>query len=282
MKRLLSILFLLFCLSPLQLSLAASDPADAQGGEDPALFSRMPGFHIYNFKNLDYNRFDFPLKGNRTQAVEGRHAYIDYYANEGIRNPSGLQIVRNYRNAAAAIGGKVLHEYEDGGIYCATIRVSKNGAEAWAFIEAGSNGMYKVNIIEKQLMNQEVVADAKSLAGSINETGKAAVYGIYFDTAKSSLKSESGAAIAEIVKLLKGNARLKLYVVGHTDNVGKFESNIRLSQARAAAVVNELVRNNGISAARLTPFGAGPAAPVASNREEDGRAKNRRVELVAQ
>jgi outer membrane protein OmpA-like peptidoglycan-associated protein len=108
------------------------------------------------------------------------------------------------------------------------------------------------------------------------------VYGIYFDTGKSSLKPESEQAIGEVAKLMKNEAALKLYVVGHTDNVGGLEPNMKLSQDRADAVVQALVRNNGIPAARLKAFGAGPYAPVASNDTEDGKAKNRRVELVKQ
>ena len=149
-------------------------------------------------------------------------------------------------------------------------------------VEGASNGMYKVNIVEKQMMRQDVVANAESLAGIIKETGKAAVYGIYFDTGKSDIKPESEPTLSEITKLLKVNPALKLYVVGHTDNVGAFDYNIKLSQARAAAVVDILVNKNSIAASRLTPFGAGPTAPVASNKNDEGRAQNRRVELVEQ
>jgi OOP family OmpA-OmpF porin len=162
------------------------------------------------------------------------------------------------------------------------LKVVKNSVEVWVLVEAASNGMYKVNVVEKQMMKQDVEANAESLAGIIKETGKAAVYGIYFDTGKSEIKAESEPTIQEIAKLLKANPALKLYVVGHTDNVGAFDYNIKLSQSRAAAVVDALTKKNGIAASRLTPFGAGPTSPVASNQTEDGRAKNRRVELVAQ
>ncbi|MEI7638013.1 MAG: OmpA family protein [Syntrophus sp. (in: bacteria)] len=282
MKRILCVLLLLFCLLPLHQAAAASDPNDKEGSKDPVMFSRMPGFYIYNYQELEFSRFEFPVKQGMSHAIEGRHYYVDYYANEGVKLPGALQITRNYANAAKAIGGKVLYEYDDGGTLYLTLKVVKNGVEAWAQIAGAGNGMYKVNIIERQAMNQDVVASAESLAGSIDETGKAAVYGIYFDTAKSDIKPESESAITEIAKLLKGNTKLKLYVVGHTDNVGGFDYNIKLSQARAAAVVADLVRKRGVVASRLAPFGAGPTAPVASNKNEDGRAKNRRVELVAQ
>ncbi|PKN83425.1 MAG: hypothetical protein CVU51_12450 [Deltaproteobacteria bacterium HGW-Deltaproteobacteria-1] len=98
---------------------------------------------------------------------------------------------------------------------------------------------------------------------------------------KSNIKPESAQAIAEIVKLLNSDPGLKIHVVGHTDNVGSVESNIKLSQNRAESVVQAL-RNNGISPARLKSFGCGQFAPVMSNDNEEGRAKNRRVELVKQ
>ncbi|MDA8138200.1 MAG: OmpA family protein [Desulfobacteraceae bacterium] len=272
-------IFLVFVTSTL---FAAGDPNDMQGSSDPALFTRMKGFYISNYQVWDFDRYEFSVGPNKTQAVEGRHVYVDYYANDSIKVPSAIQITRNYVNAAKAIGGEAIYEYEDGGSQYLTLKVIKDNAEAWAAIEAAGNGIYKIHVVEKQTMNQDVTANADSLASSITSTGKAAVYGIYFDTGKSEIKPTSEPALGEIAKLLKNDAKLKLYVVGHTDNVGAFDANIKLSQARAAAVVNALVKQHGIAAARLTPFGAGPTSPAAANTSDEGRAKNRRVELVAQ
>jgi outer membrane protein OmpA-like peptidoglycan-associated protein len=108
------------------------------------------------------------------------------------------------------------------------------------------------------------------------------VYGIYFDTGKSDVKPESDAALREIAKLLSQEAKLKLYVVGHTDSVGQLDANMKLSQARAEAVSKTLAAKHGVAASRLKAMGAGPISPVASNATEDGKAKNRRVELVEQ
>lgn len=260
----------------------AADPDDTAGSKDPALFSRMPGFYIYNYEEKDFDRYTFPTGYDKTQAVEGRHVYVDYYAHDGIKLPSALQIARNYGNAIKAIGGEVVYQFEDGGTEYVTLRAVRDRAEVWAHLQAAGNGMYKIHVIEKQAMDQAVTASADSLAGSIRATGRAAVYGIYFDVDQAVIKPESEAAIAEIAKLLRADAGLKLYVVGHTDNTGGFDHNVQLSRARAAAVVNALVKGHGIAAARLMPFGAGPTAPVAANATEEGRAKNRRVELVAQ
>jgi outer membrane protein OmpA-like peptidoglycan-associated protein len=140
--------------------------------------------------------------------------------------------------------------------------------------------VYYLNIVEKQTMQQEVTIDAAAMASSIADTGSVAIYGINFDIASYVIKPDSEPAIDEIAKLLSGNLTLKVYIVGHTDMVGDAASNVRLSQARAQSVITALVSKHGIAAARLIAFGNGPYAPIASNKTEDGRAKNRRVELV--
>jgi outer membrane protein OmpA-like peptidoglycan-associated protein len=255
---------------------------DAEGCKDPSVFSRMPGFHIYRCEETQFGRFEFPVAGGKNQAVEGRTLMVIYYANEGARQPSGLQVTRNYANAARAVGGQVVHEFEDGGTQYVTLAVARGGLETWAHVGAASNGIIELRIVEKQAMRQDVLADASQMAQSLQGAGKVALYGIYFDTGKSVLKPESNPALEEIAKLSRAEPKLKLYVVGHTDNVGAFDSNLKLSRERAEAVVKALTGKHGIAAARLRPFGAGPTAPVQSNQTEQGRAKNRRVELVAQ
>jgi outer membrane protein OmpA-like peptidoglycan-associated protein len=136
--------------------------------------------------------------------------------------------------------------------------------------------------VEREAMKQDVVADAAAWANDLNTTGHVAVGGIYFDTGKSELKGESEQAIGEIAKLLKSDPGLKVFVVGHTDNTGAVDHNVTLSQNRAQAVMQALIRDHGIAAARLRSYGCGPFAPVSSNDTEEGRAKNRRVELVKQ
>jgi outer membrane protein OmpA-like peptidoglycan-associated protein len=137
-----------------------------------------------------------------------------------------------------------------------------------------------MEIIEKEAMQQEVTLDAAGMASSISSTGSVAIYGINFDTAKSDLKADSEPAIEQIAKLLTDHSALKVYIVGHTDMVGDAASNVKLSQARAQSVINSLVTKHAVAAARLIAFGNGPYAPVATNKTDDGRAKNRRVELV--
>ncbi|HEX9802440.1 MAG TPA: OmpA family protein, partial [Gammaproteobacteria bacterium] len=114
----------------------------------------------------------------------------------------------------------------------------------------------------------------------IESTGSVALYGILFDSDRATLRQESRPTLDEIAKLLKGEPKLKLLVVGHTDNVGSFTYNMDLSRQRAEAVAAELTHRYGIAASRLHPVGISFASPVASNRSEEGRARNRRVELV--
>lgn len=242
----------------------------------------MPNFHIYRCEDLQFDKYDFRLSSEKNQSIEGHNILIIYYLNENAQAPGPIQIIRNYTNAIKKIGGQIVYEYEDGGMQNSIMKLVKNGQEIWAYINAGGNGMYSINIIEKAAMNQDVVADASSMANSIRESGKVAVYGIYFDTGKSTLKPESQTTMQEIGKLLKSDPNLKLYVVGHTDNTGLFTSNIKLSMDRATTVVNALVSQFSANPARLTAFGDGPTSPVSSNENEEGRALNRRVELVKQ
>jgi OOP family OmpA-OmpF porin len=131
-------------------------------------------------------------------------------------------------------------------------------------------------------LDQIQVLPADALQQSLNQQGYVAIPGIYFDTAKAVIKPESDAALIEIAKLLGNEAKLKVYVVGHTDNMGTLDSNVTLSQARAQAVVNALVASHRIDATRLAAKGVASLSPIASNAQEDGRARNRRVEIVVQ
>ncbi len=138
-----------------------------------------------------------------------------------------------------------------------------------------------VDIVEGKNREQKMVAvNASEMAETISSTGKIALYGIYFDSNKDQVKLGSEPTLKEIATLLKNNKSLKLLVVGHTDNEGDFAFNMDLSKRRAQAVVSELVAKHGIAKNRLSPVGVSYASPVASNKSEEGKAKNRRVELV--
>ncbi len=165
--------------------------------------------------------------------------------------------------------------------WLSTMKFVPAGKVIWAYMQAFDDG-YGLQIVERNVMKQDIVADAASLRKGLAQTGHIAIYDILFDTGKADIKPQSENALKDIAKLMSMDAALKLHVVGHTDNVGNIASNMKLSEARAAAVVEALTKTHKISANRLTAFGAGPYTPVASNKTEEGRAKNRRVELVEQ
>ncbi len=259
---------------------AFAQQPDSKGCKDHPLFpTRMPDYRIEACKVEDYGMYEFSaMKGPKTP-VEGKFTFITYaYTGERTAEPSGLAVVRNYENAFKKVGGTILQSDPQRWV---NGKIVKDGQEAWFEVYKG-NGKIWLRIVEKKEMEQAIVADAAAFGNDIRATGHAAVYGIYFDTGKSTIKPESAQAIEEIAKLLKGDPGLKVHVVGHTDNVGGRDANIKLSMDRGEAVLQALVRDHGIAAARLSAYGCGPFAPVASNDTEEGRAKNRRVELVKQ
>jgi outer membrane protein OmpA-like peptidoglycan-associated protein len=273
--RMITFLFVLTCL------VAAAQMSDHQGYKDPALFTRMPHYFLPAEDSVVDTPFDgveFMVKQG-TQRVEGHHLHYTYVWDDAAgTSPGFLQIVRNYEAAAKKIGGEILSD----DVRRTTIRIAKSGQETWVALEAFNEGrQYELNIIERQVMKQDVVANAAALQAGLKENGHVEVPGIFFDFGKSDVKPESEPALKELVALLQASPVLKVWVVGHTDNVGPVESNMTLSGARAAAVVKALAQR-GVGANRLAPHGAGPYAPVASNATDEGRAHNRRVELVAQ
>ncbi|MEO5560319.1 MAG: OmpA family protein [Dokdonella sp.] len=162
----------------------------------------------------------------------------------------------------------------------AGMNANVSGADGYT-IPVGRVGV-RIDIVEpKGMESRMVTVKSEAMSAEIRKNGSVSLYGILFDTGKADLKPDSAAALVEIGKLMAGDATLKLLVVGHTDTVGAFESNRELSQRRATAVVAALTAQYGVSAVRLSSFGASFAAPIASNADEAGRAKNRRVELVA-
>ena len=265
---------LLLSLLPAVGALAQQDKA---GSKDHPLFSRMPGFYIAVYEESDFNAHTFWDENRNQINVEGHYFQIGYEPQEGANQPSPLQIHRNYENAIRKIGGTVLFSNDE----YSFMRLVKDGKEVWVEVTAYGPKPNLV-IVEKQAMTQDVVANADVFSKEIRSTGHTAVYGIYFDTGKSVIKPESEAALGQIAELLKGDPTLKVHVVGHTDSVGGLEANMKLSQDRANAVVQSLASKHGIAVARLKAGGVGPLAPVASNDSDEGRAKNRRVELVKQ
>jgi OmpA-OmpF porin, OOP family len=257
------------------IGVAGAQEKDAAGSQDHPLVTRIPGYFIDKYQVKDFDSYESPYAPPGEAKWEGKATRISYLAKAGAKPFSMAQIARNYEGALKKIGAKIL--LADERITCAKLT---RGGTSWVEVEAHNDGnLYTLVVIEAKPMEQEVVADAAALQAGIAAEGKVAVYGIFFDTGKSVVKPESNPTLEQIVKLLGQSPKLSLFVVGHTDLVGNPEANAKLSSERAAAVVKALVAK-GVAAARLAPAGVGSYCPVATNRTEAGKAKNRRVELV--
>jgi OOP family OmpA-OmpF porin len=198
------------------------------------------------------------------------------FAQHGLPDPvyAGLALNDNFRYAALRKGG------EADGTYVTIYPVASGGHPGLFGCEKGQV-LALVTITEKKGMADRMVkVSAAEMKDSLSESGRIALYGIYFDFNKAEVKPDSKEALTEIGTLMTSNPALKVLIVGHTDSFGGFEMNLTLSQRRADAVVAALVSSYGIAADRLSAVGVSFAAPTATNETEAGRAKNRRVELV--
>lgn len=146
----------------------------------------------------------------------------------------------------------------------------------------GTGTVVDILTLKSMEAGKVAISTAQAIAQGLKAEGRMAVYGIGFDTGRADIRPESQLQLNEMAMLLKGQPALKVYIVGHTDNAGSLEANLVLSQRRAEAIVQALTRDYAIPAQRMLARGVANLAPVASNAGEEGRARNRRVELVVQ
>lgn len=287
------------------LGLLSAPVQDKPGCKDHPLFSRMAKFETYSCKTVDFDAVDFPKpslkqwdKAEDYEAIEGTVFSVSYKLKNGETPASSLQIIRNFQNAAKAAGGTVLGDYtgqswprftdtmkkymgdSPGGTSYdryTTLKITKGDTEYWVNVAAADAYKdYNMVVVERHAMTQEV--NLNELVAKLNKDGFLTLY-VNFDTNKATIKPESNKTLDDAAGVLKAASTLSITVAGHTDNVGAPDANMKLSDERAKAVMSALVER-GISAARLTAKGFGQTQPIADNRTEDGRAKNRRVELV--
>jgi OOP family OmpA-OmpF porin len=237
-----------------------------------------------------------------TEPFEGRVSLRRY---ENPPDKSTLEILENYRQALEAKGlvldwtcaGRAeCGNQSDGGwrsrngmnlgigsdVRYLTGTMSFEGAVVHVSVGVEAKNHY-VQVLQAKAMatGQVTVTKAEAMAAAIDATGRIALDNIYFDFGSAVLLAESDAALVEIGRLLTDRSELQVYVVGHTDSVGSLDANLALSRARAEAVIAALESRFGVAAGRAVPAGVGPLAPVASNATDQGRALNRRVEIVA-
>jgi outer membrane protein OmpA-like peptidoglycan-associated protein len=235
----------------------------------------MDNYNISECEEFEYDSAEFYDAQDNEYVIEGHKWIISYTLQEGFNPPGQLKVRQNYINAVKEIGGEIL--YEQG----VCMKIVKAGKETWVDLWVSDDGSdYRLTIVEKTAMEQEVVADPEAMALDIIQKGAAVVYGIYFDLDSSTIKPESAPTLKAIADMLEANPSMDVYVVGHTDMTGEFGYNMDLSLRRARAVVNELESVYGISSNRMEARGVGPLCPVSSNKFEEGKKLNRRVELV--
>ena len=275
---------LIYCFAILLLHFNTYAQQDAEGCKDPALFSRFPNFYISECSE-NYNELILRISSEKTETKEGNLMTFTYYYNfdTGGKAKSPLQIMKNYENAVTKNSGKMVYKNTNAldADLEATYHLSTKEKEYW--IKVGSFGgtpneveHFTLYVLEMEPMKQEI--QANEMFETINKEGFITLY-INFETGKADIKPESQSIVDQIGEMLRQNKDLKISVEGHTDNVGSEKSNQLLSENRAKAVMNSLIAR-GIDKTRLSYKGWGSTKPIADNSTEEGKAKNRRVEIV--
>lgn len=287
---------------------------DIPGSKDHPLLKRFEASEIVRYKVANYDTLDFYGKDKAKVSLEGQMVRVLFRVPAG--RSTALEVFRNYENELKEKGWELVAsgpstfdfyvtdligqhkldpkfvweavrnpyyiyaiKHDPGGdVHCAVI-VTEIGQDSGDF-KTDEVAVSVDSIQVKPVTNKMVDGTASDMAKEIASSGRVNLYGIYFDFDKTDIKPQSKATLDEVGKLLNDDAALRLQVVGHTDNQGTAEYNNNLSMHRAQAVVRELTASYNIAANRLEPSGAGFTKPVASNDTEEGRAKNRRVELV--
>ncbi len=178
-----------------------------------------------------------------------------------------------------ALGLKYYPRGED--THCLIV-ARKPGAEKNIYTVIYISGFSDLTLITQDVMeaNSEDILNAQNINENIATYGHISIYSILFDSGKANIKPESEETLKVIADYLNNHPDKKFVVVGHTDNTGDFDANLKLSMERAKAVMNELVSKYAVKAGQLKAYGDGQTAPVAPNTTDEGRMQNRRVEIV--
>jgi outer membrane protein OmpA-like peptidoglycan-associated protein len=271
MRNLIVATLLLFTCSSL---ITAQNPNDAEGCKDYPFFSRMPNFIITDCSQ-NFNKLEYYVSDEGIESKEGELTYIRYSFPDdaALKVPSQLQILRNYENAIVKLGGKKIY-LGDQYLSCS---LKKNSKEYVITVAMGNGNIeHELSVLEIASMVQEITAN--EMLDALNKDGYIAL-NILFETGKSSIQNESLPIVDQVFELMKSDAALKISIEGHTDNVGDAAANKKLSTDRSKAVMDALIAK-GVDKTRMSFVGWGQEKPVADNRSDEGRTKNRRVEIV--
>lgn len=235
----------------------------------------------------------------QTERLEGRLTRLKY---DNPKGRSTLEIERNYRDALTSQGLSIdfscakrkecgnpardpswnsingINLGIDGDFRYFTGSLMRNASRVYVAV-AVNKSVHYVHILETVDMQSGLVS-VDGLAAELDRAGKVELQGIHFDTGKATLRAESRSALAQVAALMERQTAQRLVIVGHTDDVGSWDANLKLSLDRAEAVRSALAADHGIAASRLLARGMGSAQPVADNATPEGRARNRRVELL--
>lgn len=258
-------------------SITVSAQEDAPGCKDNPMFNRMPNTIIGECSS-NYDEMEITISADNKETKEGTKTSIAYnYEPDEATAPSFFQIVKNYENAIAKTGGKRIYYSGEAGV--ATLHTTSGGKDVWVVLidfGGGKKGNYQLNILEIEGMKQDITSG--EMLEAINKNGSIALQ-INFETGKWAIKPESQTIVDQIAAMLTSSPSLRVSIEGHTDNAGTPAANKTLSENRAKSVVTALVAK-GIDKTRLSSKGMGQEKPVADNATEEGKAKNRRVEIV--
>lgn len=247
----------------------------------------------------DKANFDslYVVTGKQLRKVEGRVESHKFYLHNV--KMSEAEARRNYENLIAQMGGVKVNDaappdlapplsqetsenvkktrFDSGTTYDVYL-VRKPDQLVWIVLMSNNSYVITLAVAEQPFKQTVAFVTADAMQSQLASAGHVALY-INFDTDKASIRPDGKPAVDEIAKLLQKDPSLKLTIEGHTDNVGDPAHNKTLSQQRADAVMGSLLAA-GIAKERLSTVGLGDTKPVADNKDEAGRAKNRRVELV--
>lgn len=298
--------------------IAVTSAKDIPGGSDHPLISRYPASTIIFNEVSEFNEYRIPLSkpyressrvyaADKNLTLQGKITRLVYASNPEASDlqihenyiaafsKPNFSVVRNCKGASCEVNAKTFARYlqqervsyrDKAQAFFVAAKYNIEGSAPVYFVVLNGttnrgNSHIIVDIIEtKSIELGKITTNADVLLESLTNHGKAAIYDIFFDTGKSVVKSTSKAALESISQVLSAKPELQLYIVGHTDDTGAVAANVKLANERANAIVEYLSVEFGVSKSRLYPAGAGPFAPVASNDSVQGRAKNRRVEIV--
>lgn len=294
------------CLAMSGVAVPRAMAQDVPGSSDHPLVGRYDGSRISGYDHAEFDVYPFPTAAGSQgfQEIEGRVTRISYVMPEGL---SPTAAVRNFESALEARGFEIVFRCETracGGIsydldqfplprmvvdrfdyhvLSARMKRPEEGDVYAAVVVSIDNekiARAMVGVVETAPLDIRMI-DAAEMARSVGETGRVALYGITFDTDSAAIELESAATLEEMAAFLRAAPDLDVVIVGHTDNQGSLDYNLGLSHRRAEAVRDALARDHGIEPARMLFAGAGFLAPVAPNATAEGRALNRRVEIIA-